>query len=208
MFPLGSVLVPGMVLPLHVFEDRYRALVDRCLEGDREFGVVLIERGSEVGGGEVRSRIGTVAEIARAERFDDGRWAIIAVGTRRFQVADWLDDDPYPRADVVSWPDEPVDDDAALAAAYAEQLGLLRRVLALANELGADVSPLVEVSDDPVLGSHQLAVLSPLGPLDRQRLLAAPNATARLALAGELLTEEVAVLEAQIAGGWNDRPEG
>ena len=86
MFPLGSVLVPGMVLPLHVFEARYRALVRDCVAGDGEFGVVLIERGSEVGGGDVRTDVGTVARIVQADEMPDGRFALGAVGVRRVRV--------------------------------------------------------------------------------------------------------------------------
>ena len=82
MFPLGTVLVPSLALPLHVFEGRYRALVRHCLAGDREFGVVLIERGSEVGGGDERFGVGTVARIAEAAQFPDGRWALITIGDR------------------------------------------------------------------------------------------------------------------------------
>src|SRR5436189_1506182 len=83
MFPLGTVLVPSAGLPLHVFEPRYRALVHDCLAGDGEFGVVLIARGSEVGGQDVRTDVGTVARIVQAQELPDGRWAIAAVGVRR-----------------------------------------------------------------------------------------------------------------------------
>ena len=86
MFPLGTVLFPGAVLPLHVFEPRYRQLVRDCTLGDREFGVVLIERGSEVGGGDVRSMAGTVARIVQARRDADGRCVLVTVGTRRIRV--------------------------------------------------------------------------------------------------------------------------
>ena len=84
MFPLGTVLFPTLVLPLHVFEPRYRVLVERCLgRPEPEFGVVLIERGSEVGGHDVRSSIGTVARIVDSKLFDDGRWALaVAVHSR------------------------------------------------------------------------------------------------------------------------------
>ena len=86
MFPLGSVLVPGMILPLHVFEPRYRALVRDCTAGDGEFGVVLIERGSEVGGGDARTDVGTMARIVQADELPDGRFAVGAVGMRRIRV--------------------------------------------------------------------------------------------------------------------------
>ena len=116
MFPLGSVLLPGGVLPLHVFEPRYRQLVIDCLaddSGDPEFGVTLIERGWEVGGGDQRADVGVVARMVQVEALDDGRYAVVAVGTRRIRVNAWLPDDPYPLADVDDWPDE-APDDAAL----------------------------------------------------------------------------------------------
>ena len=97
MFPLGSVLFPSIFLPLHVFEPRYRALARHCLDGDQEFGVVLIERGSEVGGDDVRTSVGTVARILEAAELEDGRWVLGTVGTRRIRVRGWLPDDPYPR---------------------------------------------------------------------------------------------------------------
>src|SRR5436190_21485028 len=105
MFPLGSVLMPSTFLPLHVFEPRYRALVHDCLAGEGEFGVVLIARGSEVGGQDVRTDVGTVARIVPAQELPDGRWAIAAVGVRRARVVRWLPDGPYPMAEVEDWPD-------------------------------------------------------------------------------------------------------
>lgn len=194
MFPLGSVLLPGAVLPLHVFEPRYRALVDVCLAGEPEFGVVLIERGSEVGGGDVRTSVGTVARIAQAARTDDGRWALVTVGVRRIRVASWLPDDPYPQADVVDWPDEP-DDPDRVAEALDPVVARLRRVLAGLAELGEPAPPATtELADDPLLASYHAVALSPLGPADQQRLLAAPGPLARVALLDELLAEQEAVL--------------
>ncbi|MEZ5142769.1 MAG: LON peptidase substrate-binding domain-containing protein [Acidimicrobiales bacterium] len=150
MFPLGSVLLPSAVLPLHVFEPRYRRLTEDCLEGVPEFGVVLIERGSEVGGGDQRTMVGTVARIVEAASFDDGRYALGTVGVRRIKVLRWLDDDPYPRAEVEDWADpEP---GPGLVGASASVTATLRRVLALSAELGAAAAPAtVELSEDPVL---------------------------------------------------------
>lgn len=98
MFPLGSVLFPGLGLPLRVFEPRYREMMADCLDGDRSFGVVLIERGSEVGGGEVRLRVATVARILDVSRQEDGTLGVFAVGTSRVEVLEWLPDAPYPAA--------------------------------------------------------------------------------------------------------------
>jgi ATP-dependent protease La (LON) substrate-binding domain len=111
MFPLGGVLLPGVVLPLHVFEPRYRQLVTDSLEsGDHQFGVVLIDRGSEVGGGDTRADVGVVAMMLQVAALDDGRFAVVTLGTRRIRVVQWLDDAPYPRAEVEDWPDEAGDD--------------------------------------------------------------------------------------------------
>jgi len=207
MFPLGSVLVPGMLLPLHVFEPRYRALVHDCVAGAGEFGVVLIERGSEVGGGDVRTGIGTVAHILRVEELPDGRFALAAVGTRRLRVTAWLEDDPYPRAEVADWPDDP--DDPAAAEAATEALGpggevtvLLRRAAALAVELGEAAPPVdLELADDPSLASFQAVAVAPVGPADRQALLATPTVATRAALLRELLEGTIELLSARLGSG-------
>src|SRR2546427_2200311 len=104
MFPLGTVLLPYVVLPLRVFEPRYQALTRHVLAGTREFGVVLIERGFEVGGGDERFDVGTVARILEAAEAPDGRWRLLTVGSRRIRVEQWLEDDPYPRAMVLDLP--------------------------------------------------------------------------------------------------------
>src|ERR1019366_10529845 len=96
MFPLGTVLFPHAVLPLHIFEPRYQALTEHCLAADSTFGVVLIERGSEVGGGDQRFTVGTRTRIVHAEHLDDGRWVLVTVGETRLRVKRWLPDDPYP----------------------------------------------------------------------------------------------------------------
>lgn len=197
MFPLGTVLVPGAVLPLHVFEPRYRQLMQDVLAGDREFGVVLIERGSEVGGGDQRSDAGTLARVAEAEELPDGRWAVAAIGVERFRVERWLDDDPYPRAEIESWPDEP----AGGVDRWPETHEVLRAVLALKAELGRQSAPAtLEFSPDPILRSYQALAVSGLGPLDAQSLLACAGPDERLERLGGLLVEERAVLEQLLSG--------
>ena len=201
MFPLGMVLVPGELLPLHVFEQRYRELVRDVLGGDGEFGVVLIERGSEVGGGDTRSSVGTVARVVRAEELPDGRWAVIAAGDRRVRVAKWLDDDPYPRAVVEDWPDEPAPD-VELHTHYEAVAVAMRTALGLAGELGRSVAPVDSaLPDDPTAGSFALVALAPLGPLDRQRLLSAPGTAHRLELLETTLAEQIGALRAELQMG-------
>jgi Lon protease-like protein len=200
MFPLGTVLVPSMVLPLNVFEERYRTMVAACLEGVPEMGVVLIERGSEVGGGDVRTDVGTVARIVQAQGDRDSGFRLVSVGVRRIRIERWLPDDPHPRALVSDWPDAPPADEGVLQAPLDAVLVLLRRALALQAELGEPGPPVdVEVTPDPVLASHQVAALAPIGPLDRQTLLRADGPEARLAAAHTLLTDAVELLQARLS---------
>lgn len=201
MFPLGSVLFPGMPLPLHVFEPRYRAMTHDVLAGDREFGVVLIERGSEVGGGDQRFDVGAVARIVEAAETQDGRWALLAVGVRRLRVQRWLPDDPYPQAEVHEIDDPPAGDDygAALDAAARQ----VRRGLALLSELEPTHAPGAgfELVDDPLLAGWQLAAMAPIGPADRLRVLAEDDPTRRQLLLAELAGDAATMLAYRLSGG-------
>lgn len=202
MFPLGSVLVPGMPLPLHVFEPRYRALTEHCLARDEPFGVTLIERGVEVGGGDTRFGIGCLARIVDSHRFEDGRFALMAVGTDRVKVAAWLGEDPFPTAETEPWPDADDDVDPALVG---PTVTMLRRSLALAAELGVSAAPVTsDLADDPVILGWQVAAGSPLSPLDRLRLLAAEGPGERLRVAHERLQDLLPLLEARLASGGDD----
>jgi Lon protease-like protein len=197
MFPLGTVLLPGALLPLRVFEPRYQALLTDCLAGEPEFGVVLIERGHEVGGGDVRRGVGTVARIVEVQTGPHGRSAVMTVGTRRITVTEWYPEDPYPVAEVEDWPD---DDDASTGPSLDDVLGRLRRVLALRTELGEPAPPLAsEVSDDPVLATYHACALAPLGPDDRYRLLVAPGPGARRALLTSLLSDAEEMLRFRLS---------
>ena len=200
MFPLQTVLFPGVAMPLHVFEARYRALTRYCLDGDGRFGVVLIERGSEVGGGDVRVSVGTCARIVEAAEFPDGRWLLMVLGVERVGVQRWLPDDPYPQAEVTALPEMPASAEATELLRAVERL--LRRALALKAELGEPAAAAtVELDPDPGVGSYQAAALSPLGPLDCQRVLEQDGADGRLALLASALTEEVRVLAQRASWG-------
>lgn len=200
MFPLGTVLFPHMVLPLHIFEPRYRKLLEEVLEDGGEFGVVLISRGHEVGGGDVRTDVGTVARVVRAERLDDERWFVIAVGTGRIRVEGWLPDAPYPRAEVVDLEEGPVG--PGVADHLERLLPRLRRVLALQAELGQDNLPATfEFTEDLSVAPWQAAILSPLTAFDAQRVLVTHDDVARLHLVEELLTDIEETLRFQLEQG-------
>lgn len=194
MFPLGTVLFPHALLPLQIFEARYRAMTEVCLTGDGEFGVVLIERGSEVGGGDTRFGVGTVARILEAGRFPDGRYLLATAGTRRLRIRRWLPEEPYPHADVELL-DEPEPSGDAAEARTAVARGLMQ-VAELRAQLGEGAPlPELRLDDDPVRASFEAAAAAALGPLDAQRLLELDDATARLRSLAELLAEEARYLE-------------
>ena len=206
MFPLGSVLFPSLVLPLHVFEPRYRALVRDVMAGDQEFGVCLIERGSEVGGDDVRLPVGTVAHVQEAAELPDGRWALLTVGVRRIVVESWLPDAPYPCAEVRHHPDAtPTDAQLTLLPVVEAQL---RRALAKAAELGERATPsTVELSEDPVLASHQMSALAPIATIDQYALLAAESVGMRLAALHDALSAAEELFDLRL-GASGDPGEG
>ncbi|MDT0165482.1 LON peptidase substrate-binding domain-containing protein [Actinotalea sp. AC32] len=199
MFPLGAVLFPGMPLPLRVFEPRYVAMLAAVLEDpQREFGVVLIERGSEVGGGDVRFDVGTVARIASVD-VAEGWIELVATGAERFEVVRWLGDDPFPRAEVRELPTLDLDASAQPALDAAE--ALVRATLTRASEfVELTWPPDVELSARPFERIWQVAGIAPLGSLDQLTLL-------RSTTAAELLTtlvEETRAADVRLTTVWAD----
>lgn len=185
MFPLGSVLFPHMPLLLRVFEPRYLVMLSRLLESDTaEFGVVLIERGQEVGGGEHRFSVGTVATVTEMGTAD-GTLALVAQGGRRIEVVDWLPEDPHPVAEVRVLPELIWSEDDRGALENAERV--VRRSLARASEfVEGSWSADVALSDDPAEASWQLAGIAPLGELDQVALLRSTSFGSLLASVSEL----------------------
>ena len=207
LFPLGTVLFPGLVLPLHVFEPRYRTLVQHLTELPanlpREFGVVAIRRGWEVGrqtestdpsitAGESLSlyEIGCAAEIRQVTELSDGRFDLMTVGRRRFRLLGLArNDTPYLTGEIEWLPEpagEPVREGelaAGVLAAYQEYLRAVR-----AEDDGE------QLPDDPTVLSHLVAATASLTLEDRQALLAAPDTASRLKAERALLRREAALL--------------
>ncbi len=200
MFPLGSVLFPHAVTSLHIFEPRYRTLAEHCTKGNGEFGTVLIERGHEVGGGDVRFAVGTVARIVEAIELPDGRWLLGAVGVRRLGVRSWLPDDPYPLAIVEDRADAEL---AANADAVLDDVErAVRRSLAYKAELGEPaIAATVALDDDRTVRAFQLADIAPLGALDRLTLLEVDDGRRRLERLLALVEDENRVLAARLSEG-------
>ncbi len=203
MFPLGSVLLPAMPLPLRIFEQRYLKLLGDLVASERpEFGVVLIERGKEVGGGEKRMSIGTIAsvtEIGTTQEF----LGLESYGTQRFRVNAWLPDDPYPLADVELLPDLIWDDSLLPAKAHLETK--VRQLLAFVSEFGnLQFGADIEFSDDPMEACWQMAGVLPVGPLDQLDLLSSQSADELISRTYEIVKTANETLTAMINQQSND----
>jgi Lon protease-like protein len=210
VFPLGTVLFPGLVLPLHIFEERYRALVRDLVaspeDGPHEFGVVTLRRGFEVQAvpdGDVKPadeepvtaeglyEVGCTAELRQVSELPDGRFDIVTVGRKRFRVLSVdAGPNPYLSAEVEWLTDE--DGDAATADLLAPRvLAAFRTYLDL---LRPDSEVLDQVPDDPAVLSHLVAATAQLTTEERHALLAAPDTTARLRAELKLLNREAGLL--------------
>ena len=187
MFPLGMVVFPHQTVGLCVFEPRYhRLLAD--VESERRFGTCLIERGSDVGGGDERSFVGTVLEILGTHRLSNGQTLVVAEGVECFEVGEWLDDDPYPRAVVGS---------GAVTTCRSRRRCLkstesaVRALRALQSEIFADecLQRNCAMDDDPRVRSWQLCALTPMSLLDQFKVLSLSNPNDRLRLVAEICCE-------------------
>jgi Lon protease-like protein len=205
MFPLERAMLPGEELPLRIFEPRYSALVSDCLAmDDPAFGVVMIEAGREVGGGDARSDVGTMAHIAEVADFGDGRYRLNCVLAERIRVVEWQPDHPYPRAAIELWPDEPGEPVGADAIREIEDrmVALFERI---AGARGADINARdilagADAAPDAAMWLYELTTRLPMGQADRYSVLAAPTVAARLAALSEAVETVSALIEFQLSG--------
>lgn len=190
MFPLGTVVVPTQTVPLQLFEPRYVALIEHVMDTDRLFGTCLIERGSEVGGGDQRLDVGTLVRVDDARPTGDGRWLVKATGVTRLRVQRWLVDDPYPAAEIELAADPtPGSAEAAMIDGVRDSLRAVVGDLAERQGQRVPTEWLSELPASAVDASYVLVDNSPFGPLDRYRLLAAETVGLRLALLDQLISE-------------------
>ena len=206
MFPLQVAMLPGEELPLRIFEPRYTALVSDCLAmDDPAFGVVLIEAGREVGGGDIRSDVGAMARIAECIDQGNGRYRLRCVMGERIRVLEWQPDDPYPRAAVEPWPDQPGDavDVDAIRDVEDRIVALYERIAgARGAEVNArDIVAGADASGDAGTWLYALNSRLPIGQADRYAVLAAPSASARLAALRDALETLTAMVEFQLSSG-------
>jgi len=203
LFPLGTVLFPGLVLPLHVFEERYRLLVRELVEGGpaagARFGVVAIRSGREVGAGLPDLHdVGCTAELRRVEPYEDGRFDIVTTGGARFRVRELDTSRPYLTGEVDQLPEDVGEATAAAGLARRVRAGFAAYLLALGAAHGSDSTPpeLPDLPTDPMTLSYLVAAAVLVDVPDKQRLLAATDAADRLRLELSLLSQETGLLRA------------
>ncbi|HEX2820097.1 MAG TPA: LON peptidase substrate-binding domain-containing protein [Streptosporangiaceae bacterium] len=198
LFPLGAVLYPGMLLPLHIFEERYRQLVQDLLDGPdpRRFGVIAIRKGRETGIEGVQSlyEIGCIATLRRVEQYDDGRFDIITVGTQRFRLSRLDETRPYLQGEVELLSDEVADPAAALPLVRTVQAAF-RTYLDALTEWGGATVRIEELPDEPMLLSFIVGAAMIIDLTERQALLAEPDTLRRLEAQRALLSRETAMLK-------------
>jgi Lon protease-like protein len=196
LFPLNLVLFPGMPLPLHIFEERYKKMIGDCLDSRSPFGVVLIREGQEVGGGAIPFRMGTSARILQVERMEDGRMNLITQGERRFQVVEMTQQMPHLVSQVEFMEESAGNIEPGMLAeigeAYSTYLGHLSS-LAGGWSAGGD-SP-----TDPSELSYRVASSLDLPTNLRQTLLEAPTAGQRLERLLPLLVKGNETLATEVA---------
>ncbi|HUL26377.1 MAG TPA: LON peptidase substrate-binding domain-containing protein [Streptosporangiaceae bacterium] len=197
LFPLGTVLYPGVMLPLHIFEERYRQLVRDLLDGPepRQFGVVAIRKGRETGvdGISALHEIGCTARLRQVMRHEDGRFELVTVGAQRFRLAGLDHSRPYLRGETEPLAEETGDEAAAARAVPAVQAAFREYLDTLATQGAAEISA-PGLPDEPVLLSYLVAASMVVDLSDRQALLAEPDAASRLAAERALLARETRML--------------
>jgi uncharacterized protein len=194
LFPLNTVLFPGQVLPLHIFEERYRLMIRRCLAEDLPFGVVLIKRGREVGAAAEPHLVGTVARIIKSSHQPDGTMDIVTVGQERFRIRHLIHDQPYLRGEVETLPTNVSSDFGTIAAltdAVRDRVASYIKLIAEAAGLQIQID---EMPAMPQQVGYLAAAAMQIDNREKQDLLAGSSLEFVLSSEIRLLNRENALL--------------
>jgi Lon protease-like protein len=190
LFPLNSVLFPGATLPLHIFEERYKEMIGRCLQSGSPFGVLLIRSGNEVGEAAQPFEVGTTARIARVQPLEEGRMNLVCLGERRFRLLRTLRETPYPVGEVE--PLESTDSEGDEVAELAETVGALfaeyyRIYLAVSNQWARQIG----MPGDPDTLADFVGSRLAVSLWTKQRLLEELSVRRRLDMELETLSDAI-----------------
>ncbi len=207
LFPLNVVLFPGMRLPLHIFEERYKTMIGECLERGGPFGVVLIKSGSEVGGPAEPNLVGTSAVITHVERLEDGRMNLLATGVRRFRIVDVTMRSGYLVGQVEDL-EAPPDDPEELATEAERVAGLFAEYFRLLLALNGQWQRSIPLPGEPDALADHVAAFMDVDVLVKQDLLETESALARLRKEAELLGDEILELYPKVEAARRQRWSG
>jgi Lon protease-like protein len=194
LFPLNTVLFPGMILPLHIFEERYKLMINHCVEEERPFGVLLIREGREAGGVAVPYDVGTTTVVAGVNRFEDGRMNIVTIGSERFRLLALRREQPYLVGDVEPWPLTGAATEQAL-----EQVGpvraLFRQYLSQLAQAEGHKIDVEEVPTEPRTLALMIAIALQLPMRLKQGLLNQPTVPRLLLVERAIMKREQLLLD-------------
>jgi uncharacterized protein len=208
LFPLNTVLFPGMALPLHIFEERYKLMISECIRASQPFGVVLIRSGSEVGNEAKIQSTGTTAHIKQVERLGDGRMNIATLGYKRFRVQSTHTRKPYLTGVIEMFPLQDTDNPQAKVLA-AKMAPLLQSYLDIFASLGNVEIEVDKLPDDPETLAFLTAIVLRTPQKDKQALLDVPDLVSLLRIERKMLNREAHILKMLIENGtrWRDDPK-
>ena len=189
LFPLNTVLFPGQLLPLHIFEPRYRQMIGECLQHERPFGVVLIRSGEEVGGVAEPYPVGTTAHIVQAEQLEDGRMNILCLGQTRFRIKQTFHDKPYLYGRIAFWPWQPL-----VETGFAVDMAVIRKRLERYVQALAELTETqleLDLPDDPAALANTAAAVLQIDADEKQRLLTTASIGDLLLQVSEVLHREL-----------------
>lgn len=209
LFPLNTVLFPGMILPLHIFEPRYKLMIGRCIAENDPFGVVLIRNGHEVGGSAVPHNVGTSAYVRKVDQLSDGRMNIECVGYQRFKIHELISNAPYLVG--LTEPMSSLEDDAPAVPGLAATLrGVLPDYLNLVSRATGKALPVDTLPAQGDALAYWTAIIAPFDNADKQSLLECEQLTSLLEMEIALVRKETLLLNALLhtEEHWPDRPSG
>ncbi len=206
LFPLQTVLFPGMRMPLHIFEERYRIMIRECIEEDVPFGVVLIKSGVEVGGGSTPCSIGTTARIVQVEHLEDGRMNLFTMGEHRFRIVALNTTQPYLRGEVAYLEQQEPDDAARAVMPHAQDLfdEYFRSYLALGNQWARTAY----LPDDPREAGDYIATRMDIAPEVKQELLELLSPQARLRRELEIIADSLPDMRVRLGAHLREKTAG
>jgi len=194
LFPLNTVLFPGQLLPLHIFEERYKLMIKHCLEGDGAFGVVLIREGNEVGEMAMPYEVGTVARIRKVDQLEGGKMDLLCLGEARFKITALNEEQPFLSASFEIWPWRPLEPEE-VEPRSSQLKGLLTRYIKLLAAVTRNPVNLEDLPADPLLLADLAAIALQVPNREKQQMLAEPGLSEFIDTCTALLKRENQALQ-------------